>query len=209
MTIRKLFPSALLATVLMTSPLLAQEDGSDADRRAEAVQRAEQIDALMTDLEARAASFPEVLEALRQGRANIEQADETVAQLIARLTEVTDAMEDDSEFDNAIDGYREETQSLIDQAEASDNDAIRGVIPTLRDTLRSLDSDDRSRAETVIEARNVIAALEENREAIAFFIRAGEVTRAAELISTNVAEFGDIVARGRAVATGIISAATP
>ncbi len=209
MTFRNLLPSAFLTTLLMTLPVVAQENATDANRRAEAVERAEQIDALMTDLEARAASFPEVLDALRQGRANIEQADETVAQLIDRLTEVTDAMEDDSEFDNAIDGYREETQSLIDQAEGSDNDAIRGVIPTLRDTLRSLDSDDRSRAETVIEARNVIAALEENREAIAFFIRAGEVTRAAELISTNVVEFGDIVQRGRDVATGIIDAATP
>ena len=198
--------AACFAACLAAAPAAAQVTG---DQRERAIQMGEQIEQLMVDLEQRAAGFPEILQALAEGRANIEQADETVNQLIDQLKQVTDAMEDGTDFDQAIDDYKDETTTLIAEAEASDNPAIRSVIPDLRATLEGLNGDDRDRAQTVIEARNVIAALEDNREAISFFIRAGQVQRAAELISTNVAEFGDIVERGKIVANGLIEAANP
>lgn len=199
---------AIGVSVLLISAGIAgaQVPQSERDRAAE---MAQQISTLMVDLEARAQEFPGVLEQLRQGQIEIDMADQTVADLIAQLTEVTNAMEDDTEFDNSIDAYKDSTVALIAEAEASPNAAIKATIPALRATLASLEADDASRQQTVIDARNVIADLKENREAIAFFIRAGQVQMAAELIAANVADFSGIVERGRAIADGLIQAANP
>jgi nitrogen fixation/metabolism regulation signal transduction histidine kinase len=206
MTPRALSVAIVAATLFIAGAATAQ---TPTENRERARAMAEDIEQLMIDLEERAAGFPDVLAALAEGRASIEKADETVSQLIDQLTAVTDAMEDGSEFDQAIDAYKDTTIDLIAEAEASGNDAIRAVLPDLRQTLDGLNADDRSRAQTVIEARNVIAELEDNREAIAFFVKAGEVQRAAELISANVDEFGTIVERGKRVANGLIRAANP
>lgn len=201
-----LVAAATAGALALATPASAQVSEEQRDRARE---MGEMIEQLMTDLEARSTNFPEVLQALAEGRASIEQADETVNQLIAQLTEITDAMEDGKEFDQAIDDYRNETTKLIAEAEGSGNEAMKSIIPNLRETLAGLEADDEARARTVIDARNVIALLEDNREAIAFFIRAGEVQKAAELISANVDEFTDLVARGREVANSLIEAANP
>lgn len=197
---------SLTGAITLAGTALAQGANGERERAAE---MGREIEALMVALEERSAEFPQVLVALEKGQATIEQADETVNQLIEQLRSVTDAMEDESEFDKAIDSYKVSTTELIAEAEASDNEAIRGVLPQLRETLDGLNRDDEDRAQTVIEARNVIAQLEENREAIAFFIRAGAVQEAATLISENIADFGDIVDRGKVVASGLINAANP
>ena len=84
-----------------------------------------------------------------------------------------------------------------------------GLIPDLQETLTGLESDDEQRSKTVVDARNLIRTLEENKETISFFIRAGEVQKAAEMISANVGDFANIVERGKAVADGLLEAANP
>lgn len=174
--------------------------------RAHAIEMGAQINQLMAELEERADGYTE---GLGRGRTNVEQVDETLSELIQRLLQITHAMEDNSDFDVAIEDYRDTTTELIAEAEASANAAIRGIQPDLLETLERLSENDQERARTVIEARNLIAALEDNREAISILIRVGEVRRAAELFSTSVAEFGDIVERGKMVANGLIEAANP
>lgn len=203
---RTIFSIGLAATLLMTTPTFSQVSSNDRDT---ARTVATEVAALMADLEARAEGFPDVLEQLRQGQIAIEQADETVAQLIQQLTEATNAMQDGSAFDNSIDGFKETVTGLISESEASPNEAIRSASAGLRTSLIRLEADDESRRRTVVEARNVIAELEENRTAIAFFIRAGQVQQAAALIGESVAEYADIVARGQAVADSLIEAANP
>lgn len=204
----KKFVQALGLTAALALAGAASAQGTNEERE-RAAEMGREIEELMIALEERSAEFPQVLDALAEGKATIEQADETVSQLIEQLQSVTDTMEDDSEFDKAIDSYKVSTTELIAKAEASDNEAIRGVLPRLRQILKNLNRDDQERAQTVIEARNVIAQLEENREAIAFFIRAGAVQEAANLISENIADFGEIVDRGKVVASGLINAANP
>ncbi|MGR3467996.1 MAG: hypothetical protein ACU0CI_08955 [Shimia sp.] len=194
---------ALILTLLAT-PLLAQTPDQDRVR-----ELADEITTLMEAMEERAAEYPEVLERLRAGEAAIEEADASVEQLIQQLTDMTGAMEDGTEFDQAIDGYVEQTEALIAEATASNNAAIRELIPSLEADRERLTAEDERRAEAVIRARNVIRELETNREAIAFFIKAGEVAKAAELISANVQEFEDIVARGQLVAQGLIEVSNP
>lgn len=194
-----------VATLYFVPGTTFAQDGHSS--RENAVMIAKEVESLMTDLEARAADFPEVLAALADGQARIEDAEATVASLIERLTEVTDTMQDGSEFDNAIDDYKAATVDLIARGEASENDAIRSMVPSLRTTLEQLEKDDQNRNQTVVEARNVIQQLRDNQEAIAFFIEAGEVQRGAALIAENVAQFDNIVDRARGVANSLIEAA--
>lgn len=202
------FRALFFASCILAAPM-GQAQSTSAEERDAARLMAEEISVLMTDLEARAEGFPAVLEALAEGKANIEQADETVDELISQLNRVTDEMDDNSEFDQAIDDFKTSTTELISEAEASTNEAIRGLIPDLQETLTGLESDDEQRSKTVVDARNLIRTLEENKETISFFIRAGEVQKAAEMISANVGDFANIVERGKAVADGLLEAANP
>lgn len=170
---------------------------------------AEQLQILMSGLEERAEGYPAFIEDLKNGLVTIEQADEQVGALIAQLTEATNQMDDQSEADAAIDAYKAATVELIAEAEASGNDAIKSYIPDLENTLGRLETSDQTRAQRVIEARNLIRTLEQNSEAIAFFIRAGEVERAAGLIEQNIAEFSDLVENGKEFASGLMPAANP
>ncbi len=201
-----LFALALAAFLGAPGLSHAQEAPPNAARDT-AVLVASEVEGLMIDLEARAQEFPAVLEELAAGRARVEDAENAVASLIERLEEVTDTMEDGSDFDNAIDEYKDATVGLIAEAEASSNDIIREMVPSLKATLDQLEQDDQERNQTVVEARNVIAQLRESQAAIVFFIRAGEVQRGAALIQENVAEFDSIVSRARGVANSLIETA--
>lgn len=196
---------AATAVFLAAPGLLHAQD--PASPRDNAVMIATEVESLMADLEARAADFPEVLAALAEGKARIEDAEETVESLIQRLTEVTDTMEDGSNFDNAIDDYKDATIDLIARGEASENEVIRAMVPDLRTTLEQLEQNDQNRNQTVVEARNVIQQLRDNQEAITFFIEAGEVQRGAALIQENITEFDTIVDRARGVANSLLEAA--
>lgn len=203
--ITNIVATSLIALMMSTTAPFAQ---GQSEAQQNAVNLANQIKSLMEDMDARAQGMPTVLAALAEGRATIEEADQTVADLISQLTEITSQMEDGTEFDNAIDGYIEATQGLISEAEASNNDAIKGLIPGLEITKESLETDDARRAALVVRSRNVIRELEKNREAIAFFIKAGAVTQAADLIRGSVDDFEGIVERGQAIAQGLIDAST-
>lgn len=169
----------------------------------------EEIAALMTDLEQRAASYPETIQQLEQGQIKIEQANETVQGLIGRLNEITGNMEDGKEFDQAIKAYIKNTTDLIAEAQGSNNDAMKSAIPNLQKTLDNLKQDDAERAQTVVEARNLIRELERNKETLAFFVKVGEVQKAAELIRTTVGEFKDIVVRGKQLASRLAQPTNP
>lgn len=170
---------------------------------------AERIAELMSALDQRATEYPAFIAELEAGLVSIEQADDRVRDLIEQLTTATDEMEDGGDLDTAIDNYVAATTDLIAEAEASNNDAMKEAIPELEAARESLRADDARRAETVIEARNLIRLLERNREAIAFFIRAGQVQRAADLIRQHVDEFEAIVENGKALAEGIVEASNP
>jgi DNA repair exonuclease SbcCD ATPase subunit len=201
------FRAVALSAAIVMPGLVCAQDASPSTERDNAVLIASEVESLMTDLEARAQEFPEVLRQLAEGTARAEDAENAVAALIERLTEVTDTMEDGSRFDNAIDKYKMATTDLIAEAEASPNDLIKEMVPSLRETLSQLEQDDQDRNQTVVEARNVIDQLKKNKEAIVFFIKAGEVQRGAALIEQNVAEFDSIVSRARGVANSLIEAA--
>ena len=170
---------------------------------------AEEISSMMAALETRATGYPQFIADLQAGLVTIEQADEQVQQLITELTTATDKMEDGGDLDTSIDAYRTATSALIAEAEASNNDAIKSSIPDLQKTLTNLGTSDESRVSTVIEARNLIRSLEQNRDAIAFFIKADQVQRASNLIAANVTEFSGIVGKGKALAAGLIGGANP
>lgn len=196
--------AGLVSVVAMTAH--AQ---SVTDEEARVNDMAEQLQVVMLGLEERAEGYPAFIVDLQNGLATIEQADEQVGALIAQLIEATDQMDDESEFDTAIDEYKTATVKLIAEADASGIDVIKSSIPDLEASLARLEAADQNRTETVIEARNVIRSLEQNREAIAFFIRAGQIQRATELIEQNVVEFAAIVENGKELASGLVSAANP
>ncbi len=163
-----------------------------------------EISLLMTDMQERSKKYPDVMQKLLKGQASLEQADETVSTLIKELTEIADKMADGSDFDNAIDEYVGSTISLIGDAQSSNNEQIKALLPSLNSTKETLEGSDARRAEAVILARTAVRELEKNREAIVFFIKAGAVTEAAQIISENIDEFENIVARAQAVAEGLI-----
>lgn len=199
----------LLATLMLAfwaTLAAAQPTPSEKERVAE---MAGAITELMASLEQRAADYPEFLDQLEQGLVDIEQADAKVAELIDNLRLATEQMEDGSDFDTAIDNYQAQTTALIAEAEASNNRIIKAEIPNLTAVLDGLKADDQARARTVIEARNLIRTLEENREAIAFFIKADSVQRAAELIRGNVVDFSEIIDAGKTVASRLLDETSP
>jgi len=170
---------------------------------------ANQIKVLMEQLQTRTEEFPPFLRELEQGLVDIEEAQERVQGLITNLKEATTQMEDNSAFDMAIDKYKDETIALIAEAEASNNNAIKQAIPGLQATLDSLEADDLKRNATVVDARNLIRTLEENDEALVFFIKANQVQLAAQSIRENVAEFETIVENGKVLAESLLEGATP
>ncbi|MGR3804778.1 hypothetical protein [Marinibacterium profundimaris] len=177
--------------------------------KARVAEMAGAINELMTSLEQRAEDYPAFLDQLEQGLVSIDEADATVAELIENLSNATAQMEDGSEFDTAIDDYKTQTTELIAEAEASNNSIIKAEVPNLQAVLEGLEEDDEARARTVIEARNLIRTLEENREAIAFFIKADSVQRAAELIRANVVDFSEIIDSGKMVASNLLDETSP
>ncbi|WP_428925335.1 hypothetical protein [Marinibacterium sp. SX1] len=191
---------------LAPAPAGAQPSPSEKARVAE---MAGAIAELMSSLEQRAADYPAFLDQLDQGLVDIEQADAKVAELIEQLQMATRQMEDGSDFDTAIDDYKQQTTALIAEAEASNNQIIKAEVPNLQAVLDGLDSDDEARARTVIEARNLIRTLEENREAIAFFIKADNVQRAADLIRANVVDFSEVIDAGKTVASRLLDETSP
>ena len=197
---------AVTAIGLWSGLAMAQPTPSEKERVAE---MAGAISELMTSLEQRAADYPAFLDQLEQGLVDIEQADATVAELIDNLRNATAQMEDGSDFDMAIDDYKAQTTELIAEAEASNNAIIKGEVANLQEVLDGLEEDDQARARTVIEARNLIRTLEENREAIAFFIKADSVQRAAELIRANVVDFSEIIDSGKTVASRLLDETSP
>lgn len=198
----------LAASLVFVAALTANAQGIE-EQEARVTEMAEQIQLIMSGLEERAEIYPAFIDDLKNGLVTIEQADEQVEALITQLIEATDQMDDQSDFDAAIDEYKAATVALIGEAEASANDNMKTLIPVLKGDLASLETSDENRAETVIEARNLIRSLEQNREAIAFFIRAGQIQRATDLIDKNVEEFSKIVENGKELAGGLVSAANP
>jgi hypothetical protein len=202
------FPPVILAAGVLFYGLSAVAQVVDSEQERVRMM-AEQIATVMNSLEDRAAGYPKFIEDLQAGLVTIEQADEEVAKLIQQLTDATDKMEDGGEFDASIDAYKDATTALLAQAEASNNDAIKASIPDLEGTLDNLGKSDEARTQTVIEARNLVRSLEQNREAIAFFIKANQVQRASQLISDNVVEFNTIIESGKTLASGLTEAANP
>lgn len=197
---------AITGLMFAASPLHAQVAQTEKER---VTVMAERLATVMNGLEQRAESYPTFINDLKKGLVTIEQADERVASLIDQLRQATDQMDDKSELDQAIDDYSSATVDLIAEASASNNTVIKEAIPGLETSLAELRAADDKRAETVIAARNLIRSLEQNREAIAFFIKADQVQRASELIVANVADFSRIVEDGKALADGLIAPANP
>ncbi len=208
MKLARSFPPVILAAGVLFYGLSAVAQVVDSEQERVRMM-AEQIATVMNSLEDRAAGYPKFIEDLQAGLVTIEQADEEVAKLIQQLTDATDKMEDGGEFDASIDAYKDATTALLAQAEASNNDAIKASIPDLEGTLDNLGKSDEARTQTVIEARNLVRSLEQNREAIAFFIKANQVQRASQLISDNVVEFNTIIESGKTLASGLTEAANP
>jgi len=208
MELARIFRPVVLAACILFFGLsaIAQVAVSEQER---VRMMAEQLSTVMSSLEERTAGYPKFIKDLQAGLVTIEKADEEVAKLIQQLTDATDEMQDGSDLDSSIDAYKDATTLLIAQAEASNNNAIKASIPDLKVTLDNLGESDEKRAATVIEARNLIRSLEQNREAIAFFIKANQVQRASQLISDNVAEFTTIIENGKTLAAGLNEAANP
>ena len=202
--------AAVCVLIVATSGAFAQEAPEVGSERDRVSTLAAQIATVMQGLEDRAeTTYPQFITDLQDGVATIEQADEQVAELISQLQIATDQMDDNSEFDTAIDDYKAATVALIAQAEASPLEVVKSAIPDLEVALSELEASDQRRAETVVEARNLIRVLEQNREAIAFFIKANQVQRATDVIQSNLDEFEQIVDDGKNLASDLMDAANP
>ena len=201
--------AAVCVLIVATSGAFAQEAPEVGSERDRVSTMAERIATVMQGLEDRAETYPQFITDLQDGVATIEQADEQVAELISQLQIATDQMDDNSEFDTAIDDYKAATVALIAEAEASPLEVVKSAIPDLEVSLSELEALDQRRAETVVEARNLIRVLEQNREAIAFFIKANQVQRATDVIQSNLDEFEQIVDDGKNLASDLMDAANP
>lgn len=192
--------SVFCGCLLIASQSFAQE----ANTKDGVAAAAASIEALVAKLQDRSESYPEFIAELENGLVTIEQADETVEELITSLREATTQLEDNSEVDRAIDDYLEETANLIAEAEGSRSEVVRNTIPSLRETEAQLKDSDLTRAQMVIEARNLIRTLEQEREDLSFLIRANQVQQASALISANLSEFDDLLEAGSNLSTSLI-----
>ncbi|KAA5598227.1 hypothetical protein [Blastochloris sulfoviridis] len=168
-----------------------------------------QVDELLAAMEAQSKQFPAVLAAIKAKRENIEKADETVTAMIERLKQVTESMDDKSTFRAEMASIEQAISSLIDEARASNDDVIKATLPNLERKLGELRAAEALRGSTIIEARNVIRELEDNKTRLKFLIRAGEVVRAIDMIVANVGEFAKIVEKGKMVTRGLLDASSP
>lgn len=176
----------------------AQEDAAD-----RALAAAQQLDEFMGTLETYAEGFPDLVESLEANLITAEEADARIDDMIVQLEEVTENMDAGKAVDTAIDDYRDVLSELIAEGKSSDIEQIRNAVPRLEDALDVLDQSDEDRANAVAEARNLIAALSENREVLSYMIRARMAIAGAEIIATRVDEFDAIIARGKQVARGL------
>jgi len=206
--------TAILIAVVASNPIAsaqttAETSAQEPTRQEKAREVAQRVDLLMQTMQTQAEGYPDTLERLRLGQETIQKADETVSEMIDRLKTMADEMEDESEFAVSIDAFENEAQQLIAEAEASNNAKIKELLPTLTEDRDSLRDSDQRRSRTVVEARNLIRDLEDNRSTIAFYIKANALSEAADLIAASVTDFEGIVAEGRQLADELIEASNP
>jgi hypothetical protein len=163
------------------------------------------IDALMAEMAKKAEADKDLAKLIAERRANIQQAEQNVTGMIARLTELTKNMDDDSVLRSALKEFEKESLDLIAYAEASNDDKIKGGIPSLRDTLNKLKTTEGLRSGKVQEARALIRSLEDDKTRIVFFYKAGQLQAAADQLSASVTSYASIVDGAKAVAGAVLS----
>lgn len=191
--------AVLLATLVGPSNAAAQ--GLDDARIAEVSQQVQQF---MVDLQERNASLPDTVTALRESRERVEQADETVTQMIADLTEMTDRMDVESDFRQEIVNFDGTLLDLIAQLEVSGDEVLEAAVPGMRARYDRLRGIDQRRANAVIEARTIIRDLEENRDRIKLLLQIGEIDRALEAMDSTVSGFEDVIAQANELASAAV-----
>ena len=82
-------------------------------------------------------------------------------------------------------------------------------MPGFETRLAALRAADAQRANTIIEARNLVRDFEDGRRRLDFMIRANALSEAVDLLSKQVTSFVEIVGRGKQVMKGIAEASAP
>ena len=109
-----LIASPAIFSCVALSPAIAQDETPSDKLRAVA----EKIDFLMKEMAEKAEADAALAEDLAQRKANIEQAEQNVTDMIARLTQLTDNMDDNSPLSLLMSDFGKETLDLVAEAEA-------------------------------------------------------------------------------------------
>lgn len=203
-TIKHAAKVGVFALAVSFAPVAGSAQALDDARIAEV---SAQVQQFMADLQERNADLPNTVEALRESRQRVEQADETVAQMIADLTEMTNRMDVESDFRAEIVSFEGTMLDLIAELEVSGDEVLVGAVPAMRKRYDRLRGIDERRANAVIEARAIIRDLEENRERIRLLLQIGEIDRALEAMDSTVAGFEDVLAKANELASAAVDVA--
>jgi chromosome segregation ATPase len=196
---------AVTAMVIAASaPVMAQQAETEA-----VLEAADRFETLVGALDEYNDRFPELIEQIRANQITEEEADEQIDQAIEELKTAQDEMKGGGEIDMAIDDYREILDELIAEGNASDVEAIRDVVPALEERFEAINDADEERAEAVSDAKNLIAALEKNRETLSYLMRAQAAMQGADLLVERVDEFVGVVDRGKSSIKLLREAANP
>jgi chromosome segregation ATPase len=196
---------AVTAMVIAASaPVMAQQAETEA-----VLEAADRFETLVGALDEYNDRFPELIEQIRANQITEEEADEQIDQAIEELKTAQDEMKGGGEIDMAIDDYREILDELIAEGNASDVEAIRDVVPALVERFEAINDADEERAEAVSDAKNLIAALEKNRETLSYLMRAQAAMQGADLLVERVDEFVGVVDRGKSSIKLLREAANP
>ena len=166
----------------------------------------EKINTLLTKINERSQSYPEIINRLKQHVDNIEMAGEQVNKLLKDLREITNNMDVNSDYHKEIKRLAGAINTIIAKLKVKDDKNMTSYLNKMKSRLEKLKDLDRRRKQTVIQARNVIRSLEDKQETLELIIQIGDIDAAIAILEDSQENFEDIVQIAQEVNAGITSA---
>ncbi len=164
------------------------------------------IGVLLTQMDERAKNYPQIIDELRQRRAGIEKAGEEVQKMLNDLKQMTDQMDVNSDYHSELNAFENHTSDMIATVEARDDPKLETIVKSLDEALKKLQSIDRRRAAAVIQAHNIIRALEDQQEILVLIRQVGHIEAAVEIFESSLGEYENIVSTAQGIQADMTAA---
>nr|VFJ90493.1 MAG: hypothetical protein BECKH772A_GA0070896_100227 [Candidatus Kentron sp. H]VFJ91678.1 MAG: hypothetical protein BECKH772B_GA0070898_100207 [Candidatus Kentron sp. H]VFJ98285.1 MAG: hypothetical protein BECKH772C_GA0070978_100207 [Candidatus Kentron sp. H] len=198
--------AAVLIGLVSTSSLAQQSARPDAMSSEHLNVLNEKIGQLLDQMNERAKTYPQMIEELHQRSDAIEKTGEEVQKMLDDLKRMTDQMDVNSDYHAELNAFEKHTSNLIASVKAKGDPVFEKIAARLKNDLNELQSIDRRRAAAVIQARNIMRALEDHQENLVLIRQIGHIEAAIEIFKNSLGEFENIVSIAQEIQEKVVGA---